>query len=91
LETLERAMALETNNELADFHVFLGERLKNGGTHLSPEEALDEWRMLRPERDDLQASVAAVQRALEQAERGEGLSLEEFDRQFRQRHNLPIP
>lgn len=82
-------MALDTKSELAEFHAFLGERLKNGGSRLSPEEALEEWRTVRPSPEELQESVAAVRRALEQAERGEGVSLEDFDRQFRQRHNLP--
>ena len=83
-------MTSQMNHELADFHAFLGERLRSGD-RVSPEEALGEWRVLRPAPDDVRESAAAVGRALAQAERGEGLSLEEFDRQFRQRHNLPEP
>lgn len=83
-------MRPETNPELADFHAYLGQRL-NSGDNVSPEEALGEWRMLQPAPEDLHETLAAVGRALEQAERGEGVSLEEFDRQFRQRHNLLSP
>jgi hypothetical protein len=34
-----------TANELREFHDFLGRKLGNGGADLSPEEALDEWRV----------------------------------------------
>jgi hypothetical protein len=82
-------MSVHFENELADFHRFIAEQLDNGGAELSPEEALVEWRTLRPASDELRASVAAVERALQQAAEGQGISLEEFDRQFRERHNLP--
>jgi hypothetical protein len=52
-----------TNDDLRDFHRFVGEKLKNGGAHLSPEEALDEWREQHPEvefEDDTEAIQEAV-------------------------------
>jgi hypothetical protein len=81
-------MSPKLKNELVEFHAFLVERLKNGGANLSPEDVLGEWRSIQPAPAELGESVAAVQRALEQAERGEGNSLEDFDRQFRQRHGF---
>jgi hypothetical protein len=85
----DNAMPAPIQSELADFHYFIGEQLKDGGAALSPEEALEEWRAQRPVTDELKASVAAVERALQQAEEGQGTSLEDFDRQFRERHKLP--
>jgi hypothetical protein len=37
---------------------------------------------------ELAESIAAIEQALAQADRGEGLPLDEFDRQFRARHGL---
>ncbi len=84
-------MTMNTNLDLADFHAFIGRRLQSGERTSSPEDALEEWRTLRPPAGELQERVAAIERALEQAQRGEGVKLEEFDRQFRLRHNLPGP
>jgi hypothetical protein len=57
-------MATGPASDLQDFHRFLGERLATGSSHLSPEEALDEWRVLHPTRDELAESVFAVRRAI---------------------------
>lgn len=81
-------MAQDITSELADFHQFVASQLDNGGAGLSPEECLELWRAERPSSEELQDSVAAVKRALEQADRGEGKSLDEFDRDFRARHNI---
>jgi hypothetical protein len=51
-------------DELGQFHCFIGEKLTNGKSNLSPEEALDEWRHLHPDPEDLAESVAAVREAL---------------------------
>lgn len=81
-------MATHTTNELREFHHFLGEKLSNGGADLSPEEALDEWRQLHPE--DSSDDLAAIKEALDELDRGGNVrSVEEFDREFRQRHGLP--
>ncbi len=78
------------SDELRDFHVFLSEKLSNGGAHLSPEEALDEWRRLHPEEQAPAEEVAAIQEALDDLAEGERpMAFEEFDREFRKRHQLP--
>ncbi len=82
-------MASELQDELADFHRFVAEQLDNGGARPSPEECLDMWRAVHPSPEELDESVASVKRALDQANRGEGKSLEEFDRDFRKKHDLP--
>jgi len=60
----------------------LAEQLADGA-ELTPEECLRVWRVEHPSQEDLNQSVAAVRRALAQAERGEGKVLDDFDRDFR--------
>jgi hypothetical protein len=79
-------MNAETGNELRDFHRFIGEKVVNGGVTATPEEVLDEWRTLHPD----PADVAAIQEAIDDLEDGDvGKPLDDFDREFRARHNLP--
>ncbi|MBW3595662.1 MAG: hypothetical protein KY475_00140 [Planctomycetes bacterium] len=78
----------EAVNELADFYRFVGNQLGSGGVDISPEEALAQWRSARPLPEELRESVAAIERALKQAKEGQGVSLEDFDHRFRQRHNI---
>jgi hypothetical protein len=83
-------MSTQLSQELGDFHRFLGEKLANEGSDLSPEQALDEWRRLHPPTDVFEEDVAAIQEALDDKANGDkGISFEEFDRDFRQRHQLP--
>jgi hypothetical protein len=57
---------------------------------VSPEEALDEYRALHPTPEELAESVAAIKKALGDMAAGDtGISLEEFDRQFRDKHKIP--
>ena len=56
----------------------------------TPEEALDEWRRQHPEGEASTEEVAAIQEALTDRVNGDqGMLFEEFDRDFRKRHNLP--
>ena len=81
-------MASEIQNELAAFHQFVGQQLA-ADAPLSPEACLQQWRALHPAGSELHRSVAAVKRAIEQADSGEGRLLEVFDREFRNKHGLP--
>lgn len=83
-------MAQTSTSELAAFHRFVGQHLADDDTDLSPEEVLDRWRAENPTAEELAQSVAAVKRALEQAERGEGTRWEEFDRRFREKHGISL-
>ena len=80
-------MGASSPMELETFHRFIGQQLVDG-TELSPEECLRVWRVEHPTADELNKSVAAVKRALAQAQRGEGKKLDDFDRDFRARHDL---
>ncbi|HEY1377867.1 MAG TPA: hypothetical protein VGF55_13795 [Gemmataceae bacterium] len=79
-------MSAQPIHELREFHRFLGEKMNAGEASLSPEDVLDEWRSLHPDPDD----VAAIQEAIDDLENGDtGVPFEEFDQDFRARHNLP--
>lgn len=63
-------MSANSVNELNEFYVFLGDKLKNGGADLSPEEALDEWRELHPE-PEFDDATEAIQEALDDMDAGD--------------------
>ena len=74
---------------LRDFHGFVGEKVNGDGASLSPEEVLAEWRLLHPTGEALDEDLAAIQEAIDDIENGDiGIPFEEFDRDFRTRHNL---
>jgi hypothetical protein len=82
-------MNAQSLDDLRDFHQFAGEKVNNGGAALSPEEVLDEWRMLHPAPQAVAEEVAAIQEAIDDMENGDtGIPFQEFDRNFRARHNL---
>jgi hypothetical protein len=75
--------------ELAEFHHFLGQQLAAGTMHLSPEEALDEWRLAHPSPETRRDDVAAVREALADMAAGDrGKSLADFYSDFDARHGL---
>jgi hypothetical protein len=83
-------MPSEMTEELRDFHRFLTDKLNADGVDLSPEEALDEWRRLHPQTKAFEEDVAAIQEALDDIAKGDrGMPFDQFDRDFRRRHNLP--
>jgi hypothetical protein len=83
-------MSAPAIDELREFQRFLSEKLSDGRIQWSPEEALDEWRRLHPDSHAADEEVAAIQEALTALANGDqGIPFEEFDRDFRKRHNLP--
>jgi hypothetical protein len=89
MSEVAKELSLATG-DLASFHQFIGQRLKEGDDNLSPEEALDIWRSEHPLPGDFEETVAALREALEDLEAGDlGQPFEEFDREFRARHNIP--
>jgi hypothetical protein len=71
-------------NETQAFHAFLGEQIAVG-TEKSPDDLLIAWKAQRREFD---AATASIRAGLEDVAAGRTKSLEEFDRDFRQRHNI---
>jgi hypothetical protein len=85
-------MKSEATSELREFHTFLNEKLRNGGAHLSPEEALAEWRKDHPDLEDTEDDLTAIKEALDAVANGDkGVPLDEFDREFRRTNNIPGP
>ena len=83
-------MNTQTPRELREFHDFVGEKLSNGGTDLSPEEVLDQFRVLHPGPNELMESVSAVRQALTDMAAGDrGRPVDDVLTDLRTRHNLP--
>jgi hypothetical protein len=83
-------MASQTIEELREFHRFLTDKVHLEAIDLSPEEALDEWRRLHPQTDTADEDAAAIREALDDMSKGDrGIPFDQFDREFRKRHNLP--
>ncbi len=72
-------------DELDSFHQFLSDKLKTETTRSSPEQVLDEWRSLHPDPNEFEA----IRESLVAMHAGDrGISLEDFDREFRQKNGL---
>ena len=72
-------------DELDSFHQFLMDKLKARESRPSPEQVLDEWRSLHPD----PAEVEAIRESLVAMHAGDrGVSLEDFDREFRRKNGL---
>ena len=67
-------------NVLQSFHQFLGRQLESVAL-ISPEQALALWR-------EEQETIAAVREGLADVDAGRTKPLDQFDREFRQRHGL---
>ena len=81
--TWERGYVM--SNELAAFHSFVGNQLQSGQEGLSPEDALEMWRDQHPD-SAAEDDTEAVREALADLAAGDrGVSIEEADREFRQR------
>ena len=82
-------MSRDAENELANFHLFVAERLERGEQELSPEQALDMWRAEHPDPEECGDTVQALREAIADMEAGDtGVPLDQFDHEFRERHNI---
>jgi hypothetical protein len=80
------------NDELHEFHRFLGEVLKNGSAHLSPEQALEEWREQHRELGEFPDDTEAILEAIKDMENGDtGRPFDEVMAEIRAELNLPKP
>ena len=83
-------MSIDVSVELRDFHLYLGEKLAAGEVAVSPEEALDQWRLIHRSEQDFADDVVAVREALDDMANGDvGKESADFDQEFRRRHGLP--
>ncbi|HEY2840242.1 MAG TPA: hypothetical protein VGJ26_13890 [Pirellulales bacterium] len=83
-------MSIEPAAELFRFQQFIRDHLAKGEA-MSPEEALDLWRIENPDPGEHADVTNALREALSDMEAGDcGVPLEEFDRAFRRRHGIPF-
>lgn len=83
-------MSTKTIDELREFHRYLSDKLSSDKADLSPEQVLDEWRQLHPAPQTFDEDVQAIQEALEDMTKGDrGIPFDQFDAEFRKRHNFP--
>jgi hypothetical protein len=88
LDQGDENMSASSMTELEAFHHFVGAQLQQCKLALTPEDALDLFRQQQMTDAELGCSVAAVERALAQADRGEGVGLDEAVQQLREKHGL---
>jgi hypothetical protein len=82
-------MSADVNTELSEFHQFVGAILNGDAPRLSPEEALDAWRLEHPSAEQYEEDLEAVRRALADMDAGDtGRPVEVFLEEFRKRHNI---
>lgn len=75
-------MHVPEESSLAGFHRFIGEQLhSDGGASLSPERALVMWR-------DRQETIEAIREGLDDLEARRTKPVEQFRREFADRHRL---
>jgi len=82
-------MSTDAYNDLQGFHQFIGQQLESGQVPLSPDEALEAWRLQHRSPEEYAEDVEAIREALADIEAGEvGVPWETFNAEFRKRHNL---
>lgn len=78
-------MSMQAPTDAEAFYQFLGATLSKGERETPPERLLRKWR----EERELAESCAAIHEGMADLEAGRLRSLEDFDRDFRQRNGLP--
>jgi hypothetical protein len=82
-------MSTDAHHELLSFHQFVAEQLHSGMPYLSPEEALEAWRLQNRTPGEMADDVQAVREALADMEAGDtGTPVEIYLAEFRKRHHL---
>jgi len=75
-------MRVPEESRLASFHQFIGEQLHaDAGVSISPEQALALWR-------DRQETIEAVREGLADVAAGRTKPIEQFRREFAERHSI---
>lgn len=73
-------------DELRQFHEFVGRQLLASQSIMTPEECLEAWRRRHPSPASVAASVADLESALEDMERGDlGVPAREFVQSLREK------
>ncbi|MBV8230440.1 MAG: hypothetical protein JO329_10695 [Planctomycetaceae bacterium] len=84
-------MASSAFEELHSFHAFVSRKLEeNGSDALSPEEALDLWRMEHPTPEEHAAILEAIHQGLEDMQAGRMRPAREFLAEMRRKYSIPV-
>lgn len=78
---------MSTIQELEQFHTFAANLLNQGDAQYTLEELVELYRSSR----EYAESNAAIAESLRDLEAGKGRPLNEFMKEFRERHNLSTP
>ncbi|MFO0789171.1 MAG: hypothetical protein U0805_06920 [Pirellulales bacterium] len=79
----------DSRQELVSFHHFIGEQLNGGSANVSPEEALEMWRLQHRSAEEYEEDVQAIREALDDLKAGKvGTPVDEFITKFGRRHNI---
>lgn len=82
-------MAIERSNDLRAFKGFIDEQLANGGADLTVDEALARWEYENSPEEEREETIQAIRQGFADIEAGRVRPIEDFDREFRQKHGLP--
>jgi hypothetical protein len=83
-------MSIKLRDSPHAFRAFIDEQLGNGGSSSTPAEALEIWETRNPTAMDRAETSAAIRQGLMEVAEGRIRPIEEFDREFRQKHGLPL-
>jgi hypothetical protein len=83
-------MSTERRDDIQAFRAFIDEQLTGGGISLTPADALGLWEIRNPSDEEREETLAAIRQGLRDADEGRVRPFEEFDREFRQKHGLPV-
>lgn len=82
-------MATERVNDLWAFKGFIEEKLSNGGSDLTLDEALAYWVIENQTDEEREETVQGIRDGIADVEARRTRPFEEFDRAFRTKHGLP--
>ncbi len=77
---------LATRELVDSFHQYAVEQLRNGGAALTVDELYEHWRA-QMQREQ---TFREIHVGIDQIERGEGLTIDEAEKQIRQQLGLPV-
>ena len=82
-------MATERTNDSRAFRDFLDAKLTHSEASLPLDEALALWDYENRTDEEREDTIQAIREGLEDMDARRTRPIEEFDREFRERHNLP--
>ena len=80
---------MATQEQIDSFHQFATEQIQNGGGEKSVDELYDDWRLENLTPEELEESVAAIHRAIDDIKNGDtGRDADEVIAELRSRYEL---